>query len=359
VPNLYKYVNPVPRKEARGRVGDVYGQARHEIGRIPEAVGMFSADPALLAVTWASFREPLLATGLVPRRLKEAVAATVSRLNECPYCVDAHTIMLYGSGSGAVAAQLLGGVPAGQLGGEFRDLCQWVEEASNADTVPASAPFPAAWAPEVLGVLVNFHFLNRMINVLLADTFLPGSDRARKIARRVAGRVMARRIAAERTPGLAPGLQADDAAELPADLAWAAPSKPIASAFAAMAEATRSAARRAAAPEVLDAVERTVAGWRGAPPAMSASWVQEPLAGLRGADRAAARLAVLAALAPYQITERDVQAYREGGPGDGELLNLLSWAAFTAARRIGSWAAPGIGGHDAAGSAGSGAPASR
>src|SRR6202012_5583559 len=99
------------------------------------------------------------------------VAATVSRLNECPYCVDAHTIMLYGAGAGNAAAALLGGQSAEQFGGEFSELCRWVELASVAATAPQAAPFPDSWATEILGTLVEFHYLNRMINVLLTGTF--------------------------------------------------------------------------------------------------------------------------------------------------------------------------------------------
>ena len=36
--------------------------------------------------------------GNVRRDIKEAVAATVSKINKCPYCVDAHTIMLNAAG---------------------------------------------------------------------------------------------------------------------------------------------------------------------------------------------------------------------------------------------------------------------
>lgn len=338
--NLFKYVGIVPLKAADGPVADVYGQVRREIGRFVEAVAMFSADPVLLTATWAAFREPLLATGQAPRMFKETVAATVSRLNECPYCVDAHSVMLYGGGAGTVATQLLGGVSADQVDGEYRDLCRWAQDTARADTAPAAAPFAAAWAPEVVGVLVYFHFLNRMINILLTGTFLPGPEGARKIARRVGGRVMSGKITAELGAGLAPGLHR--AGPLPADLGWAAPSAPIADAFTMMASVTDSAARRAAAPEALDLVERTVAAWRGEAPGISAGWVNEPLSALSEADRPAARLGLLAALAPYQITERDVDAYRAVHPGDADLLGLLSWSAFLAARRVGTWAAQGI-----------------
>ena len=335
--SLVNHVRVVPRKSARGLVADVYGQVGREVGRHIEAVSMFSADAQLLAASWAAFREPLLAAGQAPRMVKESVAATVSRLTECPYCVDAHSVMLYGGGAGKVAPQLLGGLAAEQVHPDYRDVCRWAEDASAAATAAsAAAPFPAGQAPEIIGVQVNFHYLTRMINVLLGGTFIPGPPGAKKIARRVAGRIMSGTIAAWLEPGLAPGLKGGD--PLPADLAWAAPSKPISTAFAMLAAAGESAVRRAASPASVEAVEQGVAAWQGGFPGISVSWVNEPLSGLGQADRPAARLGLLAALAPHQITESDVTAYRADHPGDRELLGLLSWSTFLAARRVGTWA---------------------
>ena len=44
--------------------------------------------------------------GSIPREEKEAIAACISQLNRCPYCVDAHTIMLRATGNTKVAKQI-------------------------------------------------------------------------------------------------------------------------------------------------------------------------------------------------------------------------------------------------------------
>ena len=335
--SLVNHVRVVPRRSAEGLVAEVYGQVGREIGRHVEGVSMFSADSAVLAASWASFREPLLAAGRAPRMDKEAVAATVARLNECPYCVDAHSVMLYGGGAGTVATQLLGGLAAEQVHPDYRDLCRWAEDASAQGTAAtAVAPFPADRAPELIGVLVNFHFLTRMITILLDGTFLPGSERAKRIARRVGGKVMAGRITARLEPGLAPGVRRG--LPLPADLAWAAGSEPVSAAFAMLAAVCESAAHRAAPPAAIEAVEQGVAAWAGGFPGIGASWVNEPLSRLSPPDRPAARLGLLAALAPHQVTVADVNVYRADHPGDRDLLGLLSWSTFLAARKVGTWA---------------------
>ncbi len=333
--DIVKHVRVVPPRSADGPVREVYAQSKREIGRLVEAVTMFSVDPPLLAASWAAFREPLLADGAAPRAAKEAVAATVSRLNDCPYCVDAHAIMLYGSGAGAFATQLLSGgaVDAeSTAGGELAPVAAWAEAVSRG---PARAPFDVVQAPEFVGVLVYFHFLNRVINVLLAGTFLPGPPRAKAVARRIAGRGMARRITAPKQPGQAVGLRRG--LPLPADLAWAAGNGPVADAFASLAAETDAAAARCVPAAARDALARVLDGWRGDSPGISAAWVEEHLADVPPGARPAARLALLTALAPYQVSDDDVLAYTRTNPGERDLLGVLSWSALAAARRIGSW----------------------
>jgi AhpD family alkylhydroperoxidase len=336
--NTVRHVGVVSGKAADGVIQAVYRQARDEIGMLPDAVTMFSSAPDLLVATWAPFRETLLATGTTPRVVKEAVAARVSVLNKCPFCVDAHTIMLYGSGAGDFATSLLSGQP--QLAGDPRLLAvsDWVTSTMARPAEPLPAPFGAEEIPEMVGTLVEFQFLNRVINVLLDGTFLPGPDQAKRIARKVSGKVMARRIRTERTPGAA--IELDTAAPLPADFGWAAPRPTIAAAFAGLAAAAEAAAERVVPPSVVALLDRTLGGWNGRFPGPSRTWVTGPLASLPFTDQPAGRLALLTAMAPFQVTAEDIAAFRAEHPEDEDVVAMLTWAAFTAARRIGAWSVP-------------------
>ena len=332
-----KHVSVVPRKRADGVVRAVYEQARKELGMLPEAVTMFSASPELAAATWAPFRESLVATGQAPRMLKEAVAAQVSALNECPYCVDAHAIMLYGGGAGSFATSLLTGT---EFDGDpqLRAVADWAAGNMLRPTEPGTAPFPDEQVPEIVGTLVEFHFLNRVIDVLLEGTFLPGDDRAKRIARKVAGKVLSKRIKGQHEAGASAGLTGGR--PLPGDLSWAAPAPGVAAAYAALAAATDSAAQRSVPDSVVELVSRTLDSWDGRFPGPSRAWLDVSVAGLPAADQPAGRLALLTALAPFQSTDGDVEAYRQRYPDDADLLGLLTWSAFSAARRIGAWSVP-------------------
>ena len=63
--------------------------------------------------------------GIVPRSYKEAVAVAVSALNSCPYCIDAHLIMLYALGEKGVADAICKGKYEQISDVKIRKLVMW------------------------------------------------------------------------------------------------------------------------------------------------------------------------------------------------------------------------------------------
>ena len=61
-------------------------------------------NPELMAGVWAMGRE-CLAAGREGRETRERIAAVVSRLNQCPYCLDIHKAMLHAFGSEELLAE--------------------------------------------------------------------------------------------------------------------------------------------------------------------------------------------------------------------------------------------------------------
>ena len=57
-------------------------------------------------------------------------------------------------------------------------------------------------------------------------------------------------------------------------------------------------------------------------------------------DRPAGRLALLVALAPYQVDETVIPEFRDTHPSGRELLAATAWASFTATRRVAGWLTP-------------------
>ncbi len=327
-----KYVNhidPVAPARARGVVADVYAEARREFGRLPEPVSMLSPNEELLAAWWATLRETLIA-GQVPRGRKEAVAAAVAVTQRCPWCIDAHTTMMYAAGESKTATAILANM---KLSDSDPNAPYVAWASGTAAPGGPAAPFGSEYAVECIGTAMIFHFVTRLVLVLLDETFLPGGPRAQSLGRRAAGIAFARKVRATYTPGVASArLQARP---LPKDLAWAGISPPVATALAALSDCLEKAEHLPEAGR--DVVSEAVWAWQGEPMPVSSSWTSEHTAGLPEHLRAATRLALLTSLAPHQVADADVTAARPLLATDAALVTALSWAAWTVARRIGQW----------------------
>jgi AhpD family alkylhydroperoxidase len=333
---VIKYVHPVKPASAEGLVADVYAQMKRDFGRIAEPFLIHSPIPKLLAGAWMVCRETEL-VGNVPRAVKEAVAATVSQLNQCPYCVDAHTIMLSAAGERGMANAI--------SKTRYEDISDekafMIVEWALATTSPRSEllrwlPFSRQEAPEIIGTAVFYHYMNRMANALLGKTPLPLSQGwIKSPLKSLASAAFSSAINRSKTVGDA--LQLLPKADLPNDLRWARPSATVAQAYACFACAVEEAGENALPSEVRAHVEEELSEWAGKTTELSLAWAEDAISRFDEATESAARLALLSALAPNRIDEGVVLAFRKHFPEDEKLLGALAWASFAAARKIGTW----------------------
>ncbi|WP_182909241.1 carboxymuconolactone decarboxylase family protein [Microbispora sp. H13382] len=326
MPTPYRYVTPVPRQAATGRVAEVYDQIARDFGmaRLPLFMTL-SPAPDVLAPTWAVLRESLLA-GQAPRTAKEVVAAGVSLANKCPFCVDAHTVLLHATGEHRLAETVARGETPSDP--EHARLFAWATGTATAGQAP---PCPPDQAAEHVGTALAFHFINRMVSSLLTGDLLPAGLQRSRLVRNLGGRALARTVRRSLPPGEAlPLLRGLPSGRVPA---WGA-GTPAGTAFAAL-HATAGEGASLLGGTAREAVVEAVAAWGGAHPALS-GWPSGPLAQVAPAERPAARLALLAALAPYRVTDADVAAWREAGGGrsDADLVRLLALGAIIAVWRI-------------------------
>ncbi|MET8825235.1 carboxymuconolactone decarboxylase family protein [Streptomyces sp. NPDC004610] len=318
----FLHTEPLPPKSASGQVAEVYRQLDRDFGvDEPATFVVLSAAPAVLAPTWALMRESLLA-GPGDRTGKELVALGVSQANRCPFCVTAHTVLLHATGDHALAERVAGG-------GTPRDpgqarLLEWGRRSRTPGAPPEPCPFPREEAPAYLGTALSFHFINRIASALLRETVLPGGVERFRAVRHLAGRSLASTLRREPVPGASLALL--DGAPAGPPPAWADGS-PVGPAYAAL----RAAALMGAG--LLDAddqhlVRGVLRDWDGTHPSLT----QRIFPGR--AERPGARLALLAALAPYRITPEDVAAWRRPEHSDHCLVHLVAYGAFLAVDRI-------------------------
>jgi len=331
---MIKYLNPVEARSADELTAQVYAQIKRDFGALVEPFVLHSPSPKLLAAVWSAARETEV-TGKAPRAFKEAVAATVSRLNRCPYCVDAHTIMLDAASERHAARAVTEEHDAHIADAALRAVVDWAKATRTPRAgILRAPPFSRSHAPEFIGTAVFYHYINRMASVLLSETPLP-SNRAwlKGPLKQIAGRFFS--LAVNRSKQAGESLAFLPAAALPADMAWAVESPTVAGAFARLAWAVEEEGKNALADEVREMVHRHVQEWNGEIPDFGKTGGM--VAALTGNAQVAARLTLTTALSPSQVTPGMVYAYLAAWPEQEKLLGALSWASFTTARRIGTW----------------------
>ncbi len=315
----------------------VWAQIEGDLGLLPPPLLLHTAVPPLLAAAWATFRETMVVEAGLPRAVKEAMAVAVSEANRCPYCVDAHAVGLHAAGAGAVERALAAGGRGLDPG--LREKVEWAAASGRLGRSERAGPPP--FAPEELaqgiGAAIAFHYINRVVTVLLPEHLLPVRNRwLRRPLLALVGARLAGSARGPHEPGAAlallpPGIEPRSGP------AWAAGNPAVAAAFAALGAAVDDAVVATLPAPARERAEAAIAAWDGEPPPLGNDWLDAIVEGLTPAGRSAARLAVLTALAPHRAGDESIAAFRRDHPSDAALVGLLGWSAYRAAERIASW----------------------
>jgi AhpD family alkylhydroperoxidase len=333
-----EYLSPLGRSAAQSLVDQVYHQIQQEFGVIADPFRLHAPVPELLAGIWSVTRE-IGTERSVPWPVKEAVAAAVSQSNACSYCVEIHAAVASVRTDQPLAPLLAQGRTADITDPSLRAVVTWAQATrSPGSALLLSPPFTAQEAPEIIGVTLVYHYINRMVQVFLPESLLPSIVRdgwAARVAWRLIGRKLARSREQERVAGAS--LQFVPAADLPSEFSWAVPSPTISRALAGWTAVVEHVGAQMLTPQVRTLVADFLHGWQGEPLPLSRAWVNQAVASLPEADHAAGRLALLAAVAPYQIDTEIIRAFQGQQETDAPLVGVVAWACFQAARRIASW----------------------
>jgi AhpD family alkylhydroperoxidase len=333
-----RWVTPDRRGSSDPRIARIYGEMDRVFGVISPPIALHSPAPDTMAATWMIMYESLLAPGRISRPAKEAIATAISVANTCPYCVTIHGTMMealdFKQAADAIAADSASEV----ADPEVRAISAWARASARADSAASHAPpFPASHAADAVAVVLQFQYFNRMVNVFLGEAPIP--DGAPKAVLRVVRPMLGRFLHAGYRNSAPPGASLDllPEAGLPSELWWAAGDARIAQAVARAYGAVEEAGLRSVPRAVRSLVLGRLVEWDGQPMGLSRAWVEEAVLELPASERAAGRLALLVALASYQVDETVIAAFRAGEPSDRALVELTSWASMAAAVRAAGW----------------------
>lgn len=333
------YVNPVPRGRASGLVAAVYTQLEQEFALVPPLT-IHSPIPEILAGVWCVAREGYI-VGRAGRADRESVAAAVSKTNECPFCIEVHSAMLHAASKHSLARALLGDGTTGS--GENPPLVQWALATRHPGAaILATPPFPPEASPQILATAIAYHYINRMVNVFLDESPMPVKIRSlalKSAVGRMMGRLVGRRIVAvDAQPGRSLALLPE--AELPPEFNWARTNPAVAGALARFASTAEDHGRRVLPLSVRRVVESQLSAWNGENPGLDLQWLERSVAPLdSAAEQAAARLALLTALASYRVDEAVVGEFKSHYPQETDLVAVTAWASFKAVQRLSTWIA--------------------
>jgi AhpD family alkylhydroperoxidase len=338
VSKFIRYITPVGKRDAAGVVSRVYEQSAHDLGRLAEPIMILSPAPDILAGYWALMREANV-IGQAPRAHKEAVAAVISQVNSCPWCADTHTGVVYAAGEPRLADLIRHTDPMLDDGpwrdNPVRPLLEWAA-ATRTPGSPAlnPPPFPPQHAAEYIGTALAFHFLNRMVSSMLVETLLPSNRRISGWILKGFAQTLKTTVRRERKPGTSLDVIEQHVAGTDPP-AWAAGAPFIGTAAAALKAASLRDPEALSGPSA-KAVTAWIDSWDGNDPGIG-PWVVEATEGVPEAEQPAARLALLAGIAPYRITDDHVGSFRRTRPDDSDLVRLLAWGAMLAVQRIEDW----------------------
>ncbi|MEN3614846.1 carboxymuconolactone decarboxylase family protein [Plantactinospora sp. ZYX-F-223] len=319
-----RHITPIPPERADGIVAEVYAQVNAEFSSIGPAVRMASPAPEIMAAGWALMRESQL-TGVAPLVDKALVALGVAQVNGCGYDEVAHLGILRALGRPDLADSAERGEPVGDPAAAA--LLDWSRSTGTAGSL---LPPPAGPVAEYVGTALFNHFIQRMALALLPPDLRPGTlDPADEPPFEDAP------VLRELRPDAATGTSLALLAGLPTATppAWAA-GAPVGQAYAALA-ATCEQGGGLLAPAARAVVTGAIDRHHGRRPA-GTDWLAEALSTLDSAERAGARVAILAGLAPGALTDEHVAQWRATDPrlSDHCTVYLLGYGAMRAVGQI-------------------------
>ena len=334
---IINYIDYITPSNAMGVIAEIYNHMKRDFGMVAEPVALHSIIPGLLASNWSVLRETNIVEDKIKRNVKDAVATAVSKINKCPWCVDAHSIMLIGLGSKNVAKAIENKHLDLIRDTKTRSIVEWAlaNRLPNSKTVN-NPPFTFDEAPEIIGTAVYYHYVNRMVTVLLDETPLPIKTSLLKgFMKKIAGLKFSTTLKRQKKPG--ESLKFIDSSDFDKDLFWASENKIISATFTVHKKIVEQLAEKYVPIEVQAIIIKTIEEWNGEDPGISRGWTERYLSDLHESFKSVARLSLLAAISPYQIDSKIISSYRQFNPEDEALLAALSWASFITAIRIGKW----------------------
>jgi alkylhydroperoxidase family enzyme len=332
-----RYVDAVPREKAGALVQEVYDQIAEDFF-INGSLTSRSRVPNILAAIWTAGREAILVSDKIDRTTKEAMAATLSSINDCPYCGDMLISLVHAGDREDDAKQILKDKEEDIDDPVLRERLTWLRAvATPGSTPPASTPFTDEQLPEAISTIMAMSDINRFSHIVMDGSPVNAPFGAQGIKQFALG-IFGNELRTTHVQPLKPGrsLHLTPEAELPDDMQWARANPRIARAVAQWAGTVEKEAESVVPYKVRELVHENLKHWHGERMPMSRSWVEQELSSLKDQERSIAKLALLLAKASFQIDDSLIKEVLGPNTEQERFIRILSWCSFTASRYVAS-----------------------
>ncbi len=325
-----RHVHAVPIREATGLTRRVFDMIAEDFF-VNGSLSSHSQVPELFAGTWLGGREIVLVADRLDRKTKEAMGATLSYISDCPTVRDMLVSLVHGSGDHASANRILRNEEEAITDPILRERLTWIRRwVTEGSAGNIAAPFTSEEMPEAIGTLFVLNYVNRFSHVVMDGS--PVGEMFKNTSLRLFGHELRETTERRIAPGR--GLDLLPESPPPADLDWALPNPRIADALTRWGAAVEREAENVISQEVRQRVERSLANWEGERMPISRSWVEAELEDLEGSDRDVARLILVVAKSSWQFDDSLVEAVTHSRNDEKNLIRILAFAAYSAARRL-------------------------
>ena len=177
-------IKVVEESQAQGPVKEGYEAMRLKMGVVPNAIKLFSLWPEAFQANMQFFETLMLSSSELDNATKEMIALTVSKLNQCQYCVSHHANFLkqYGIDE-TIAGQITDDYHNAALDEKTKSVLAFAEKLTrNAYTVTdenVQTLRNQGWSDrqilEATLIAGHFNFINRVVDGLGVELEIPVS----------------------------------------------------------------------------------------------------------------------------------------------------------------------------------------
>jgi len=125
-------ISSITEAAAKGNVKKVYDELKDSLGIVPNVFKALSLWPEGLELYVAMVKGTMFADTKLTRAVKEMIASTVSRINQCDYCVGHHKNFMTQYGiSSTVSEQVVNDPQSAEISPAEKKLLAYVEKVTR------------------------------------------------------------------------------------------------------------------------------------------------------------------------------------------------------------------------------------